>query len=177
MIELVPIKIKVTKNEKGFFNYPKFKTELDFFKRNPHYKGNPLYYDKTSDCSIDSDYSPSGMRWCMKMVPVEFAEEAIEKYPGIVFEMTEEDAEEFYDNKAMAHQSENKYDITTLQGLQIELDLRERLGQSTDDLRAKIERALDPDDNEPGVRRNKGIKWKKMIGEMNIKVIKSRKRS
>lgn len=174
MIELVPIKIKVTKDARGMFIYPKFKKTLQFFKDNPDYQAFPLLYDKKSDCKIETDGSPLGMRWCMKLVPKKFAEEALLVYPDTVFEMTEEEAEEFYNNKAMAHMPENKYDIQILQGLQIELDLREKIGEPTSGLRVKIKAAIDPDNDEPGIKKNKDRKWLELKKNMNLKIIKTK---
>lgn len=172
MIELVPIKIKVIIGPNGKFLYPNFKG-LQFFRDNPEYKALPLYYDKV-DCKTETEDSPLGIRWCMKLVPPAFAEEALTVFPGIVFEMTEEEAEEFYNEKVTAHQSENIYDVTTLQGLKIELELREKLGQDTAVIKNQIERAIDPDDEEPGIKRNKNKKWKDLKQNLNATIIKSK---
>lgn len=172
MLELIPIKIKVTKDAKGFFMYPKFKKELQFFKDNPDYNSLPIYYDKQADCQINEEGSPFGMRWCMKLVPKDFAKEAVLIFPYTVFEMTEAEAEEFYNIKAMAHIAENKYDISVLQGLQIELDLTEKLGHDATKIKAKIEKAIDPNNDEPGIKKNKGRQWSDLKKDMNLKIIK-----
>jgi len=170
MIELVPIKIKVTKDSNGHFIYPKFKRDLQFFKDNPDYHSEPILYDKKYDCKVEGVDSPIGMRWCIKLVPKEFAEEALDVFPDKVFEMTEEEAEDFYNNRAMAHLTENKYDINTLQGLQLELDLKEKLGQDTTEIKERIAKAIDPDDESPGIRKNKRKKWKDFKEKADIEI-------
>ena len=47
---------------------------------------------------------------------------------------------------------EERFDIQTLQGLQIKLELMEKLGQNTDALKIRIAKALDPDDDEVGIK-------------------------
>jgi len=173
MTELVPIKIKVTKDGKGHFVYPKFKNKLQFFREHRDYQSEPLIYDKKYDCKTEGAGSPIGMRWCMKLVPKEFAIEALQVFSSTVFEMTEDEAEDFYDNRAKISVSENNYDIKTLQGLQLELVLKEKLKQDTSEVKERIRKAIDPNDDSSGVRKNKEKKWKDLKASMNLKVVKA----
>ncbi len=112
------------------------------------------HYDKKYGHREKGPDSPIGMQWGMVFVTPLFARQAITVFPELVTEMTEIEVEDFYNNRCMAHLSENKADVTILQVLQTELALRKELEQDVTELKAKIVKSLDPDDDEPGVQKN-----------------------
>ena len=76
--------------------------------------------------------------------------------------MTEAEAEDFWDNKAHAHLDEFRRDVDLLAGLKMELDLLQAVGGQAarvTALKAKIRKAIDPDDPEPGLKRNLEKRW------------------
>jgi len=171
MIDMIPIKIKVTKGADGRFVYPKFKQTLKYFKDNPDYKGESLYYDKVYDCKVESLDSPIGMRWCMKLVPVEFAQQAVAAFPDTVSIMTDVEAEDFYNNRAVKHLSDKNYNLIVLDGLQKELELKTALNLDTTDLKVEIAKAIDPEDETPGVTINKEKTWTGMKTLRGINIV------
>lgn len=112
-------------------------------------------YDKTSGHEDDTVDSPAGQQWGMMIVTEQFANEAIVMYPATVSKMTEVEAQAFWDNKAHAHIPEDRIDKAILENLNTELTLRKALAQDTTVLEGRIAKALDRNDTEPGVRKDK----------------------
>jgi len=101
------------------------------------------------------------MQWGVRLVTPEFAQAAIAsldaRYAPSV--LTEAVFEEFYDHHCRGHMPEHTVDSNQLSALKLELDLRTALGDDTTELLARIRRALDPDDAEPGVKRDLSRHW------------------
>lgn len=118
-------------------------------------------YDKTSGHQTDTPDSPYGMQWGMLLVTKAFADEAVATFPGIVTIMTQTECRTFWDNKAMVRLTDEDRDHELLQALLTERQLRASLNQTSvlATLDARIARALDPDDPEPGVKRNFLRRW------------------
>ena len=112
------------------------------------------HYDKTSGHDDETVGSPRGTQLGMMVVTDTFATEAVAAFPGVVTIMTEVEARDFYENKAVIHLSADRVSADVLTGLKARRDLMVDLGQSTVALDAQITKALDPDDAEPGVRKN-----------------------
>lgn len=163
-ITIVPIKVKIGQRANGHADHPAWEnlplaataTPEETIKSHMHCTWR---YDKTCGHQEESVDSPYGMQWGMLCVTPQFANEAVAAFPGIVSVMTEAEASDFWDNKACSHIPENQVDEKTLNALNIEYQLREKLGQSLTALSAKITNALDPLDNEPGLKKNKIKKW------------------
>lgn len=154
-MNLVPIKVKIGLRPNKHADHPDWML-LPLAK-----DGEPglqmsdgWHYDKRYGHAELGPDSPIGMQWGMVFVTPLFARQAIEVFPELVTELTEVEAEDFYDTRCMAHLSENKTDVAILQGLQIELSLRKELGQDVTEIMAKINKALDPADEEPGIIKN-----------------------
>lgn len=111
------------------------------------------HYDKTSGHAEETADSSAGQQWGMLLMPEQFADEAEAAFPKLCAKMTQADAVDFFDNKAHAHERDQR-DVGVIESLKAERDLLVARGGDTTAIDAKIERALDPDDNEPGVRRN-----------------------
>lgn len=130
-------------------------------------------YDKTSGHQEFSPDSPVGMQWGMVLVSPKFAKEAKEVFPDLITELTEAEAEIFWNTKAYAHVPENRADTNTLQGLQAELALRKELHLDTVPLKTKIAKALDPDDPEPGLKKNKDKNFTDAKQHLDFKIVAS----
>jgi hypothetical protein len=143
---------------------------LPIFISSPDYKSGGLHYDKT-DAKEDTVDSPYGIRWAMKLVDKEFAIQAIAEFPDEVSEMTEVEAEDFWNNKAYAHVSAQKRQPGILESLKAELDLRTELSLDTTAIRATIAKALDENDPEPGVVKNDNKTWADMKAKAAITIV------
>ncbi len=183
METIVPIKVKILLKPNNYADYPdwtqlplagtgtKEEREANVLK---HQKLGGWKYDKTSGHQEDNGGdSPYGMQWGLMCVTRQYADEAIAMYPDRVTEMTETELEEFWDNRAHAHIPDNKLDRDELQALKAELDLRTARGASPavlSEINARIDKALDPLDITPGVRKNRGKKYAEAKTSLNFDV-------
>jgi hypothetical protein len=118
-----------------------------------------MQYDKTSGHQDHTNESPFGEQTCVIAVPEDFANEALSMFSFIV-ELTEQELEDFYNDKAHAHEDDEHLDADVLTGLKVKKELMEGQGLNTAAMDAKIRKALDPNDqNERGVRKNKNKSW------------------
>ena len=117
-------------------------------------------YDKTSGHKDDTDDSPAGQQWGMLIVPEEFAEQAETAFPDDCDTMTEDELEDFYDNKAHVHDPEELVDTAVLQGIKAKEDLGLDVPEKT--------KAVDPDDPAPGVRKNNHKTWSDFKSLKNV---------
>ena len=167
MATLVPIKVKIGLRPNGHADHPNWTQLPSFFTEELVKAAVPFgwVYDKASGHSearigASAWDSPVGFQWGCLLVTKAFSDEALAAFPTLITKLTEAEYQDFYDNKAMAHLSENNVDIQIIQSLQIELDLMEKLAQDTTALKAKIAKAIDPTDGtEPGIKKNTDRKW------------------
>lgn len=175
--QLVPIKVKIGLRPNGQADHPDW-TQLPMVQASglghnykPGKRGGGWHYDKCGHQKSLPD-SPYGVQYGMLLVAEEFAQEAAQHMPDIVTIMTETEAEEFYETKVTADLSEYRRDVDTLAGLKTELELLEAIGEGTSqrvtDLKAKIGKAIDPDDPEPGIARVARKTWTGFKAELNV---------
>jgi len=160
-MELVPIKVKIGLRPNGHADHPDW-TKLPIINADSEVRKHApqgWIYDKSCGHQDEGVDSPQGMQWGCLLCTKKFADEAIAAYPSLITKLTEVEFEDFYNNKARVHLSENKINIDVLKGLQIELDLREKLGLDVTNLKTKIAKALDPADNETGIKKNDEKYW------------------
>ena len=166
MADLVPIRVKIGLRPNGHADHPNW-TQLPLINEDRdvrQYAPFGWMYDKASGHAEKRAAgpwaSPIGEQWGCLLVTRAFADEALVALPLIVSEINEQQLQIFYDDLLMQHLPENDYDIQALQGLQLELELTEKLGKSTNALKAKIAKAIDTDnEDEPGIKKNKNKKW------------------
>ena len=173
MPNITAIKVKVFRYPNKHFDYPDFSglpsvvtaasggAECEFMGGGK--------FDRTSCIEKATEGSPIGERWLMKIVSPSFATEAITDYPTRVFQMTEAEATEFWDDKAHGHMSDTRRDANELQALHAEFLLLQDLSeeapgdQTLQDrltaLRLHVARAIDPDDETPGIRTQRNRRW------------------
>lgn len=171
-MELVGIKVKILLKEDGKAQYPDW-SQISFRQANPNYKIGKFggwHYDKCGHTKYSPD-SPLGVQYGMLLVEEAFADEAATLFPDLVIKMTAAEAEDFWNNKAYAHLSDNKYDMEVLQGLKTEYDMRVILGQDTTNIKTKITKAIDPSDAEPGIQQDRYKTFATAIGDVGITVV------
>ena len=181
-MELVPIKVKIGLRANGHADHPNWKL-LPMISKEEDERPNMSIgwvYDKAcghAESRADGgDWdSPVGMQWGCLLVTEQFATEAIATFPTLITEITEAEFEDFYNNKSRAHMAENNYNIQVLQGLQLEHDLKAINNEDLTDVKARIAKAVDPDDSAPGVIKNKMKTWTNQKLATNI-TIKNKKK-
>jgi hypothetical protein len=174
MKDCVPIKVKIGLRPNGHADHPNWNLLPLAATDNP---ATHMYYgwkyDKTSGHEEEGPDSPVGMQWGMIMVSQTFATQAVATFPAIVSVLTEAEAQDFWDTRAHAHLPENRVNSELIADLNSEFQLRTASKLSTTVLEAKIIKALDPDDPEPGIIKDKTKKWvdaKTTLG-INVKTI------
>ena len=120
------------------------------------------HYDKCCGHDTVPPDSPLNTQRGVRLVTPEFAANALVVFPATMSILTEAQWEAFYDNHVRGHMPENRVNIEALNALKVELDLRTALASPAPvlaALRAKIAKALDPDDAEPGIRADPLRRW------------------
>jgi len=172
MREMVPIKVKIGLKPNGNAKYPDFNqlqivenSELDW----SYYvdvQGLGWEYDKTSGHRENTPSSPVGQQWGVLVIPEEFANQAIAMFPNDIESINETELEDFYNNKAHIYDDEETVDEKVLHSIKIKQDLEI-------ELTPQQLKALDPNDDAPGLRKNKKKKWNdyKNLVDVQIKDI------
>jgi len=108
--ELVPLKVKIGIKENGQAKYPDFNqlqvvkdSGMDWSKY-VDIQGLGWHYDKTSGHKEETVDSPFGQQWGVLIVPKVFVTEATTTFPDDCTKLTESELEDFYNNKAHAHE-------------------------------------------------------------------------
>ncbi len=135
-------------------------------------------YDKTSGHDHEAPDSPLGTQLGMMLVTETFATEAVATFPGLVVRMTEAEALAFWENKAHAHMADERRDGNELLALHAEFILirdlatefpgNAKLQNRLTALKALLQKALDPDDPAPGVRKNIERRWASMKADKGL---------
>lgn len=166
-MDLVPIKIKIGLKENGQAQYPNFNQltavgGMDWSKYIDVNGSGWLY-----DCCGHKEQevgSPMGQQWGVILVPKVFADEAVAAFPSEVTKLTEVEVSDFYDNKHAKDFPDEEIDNDILQGIKLKQDLGQQLT-------LQQVKALDPDDDTPGVRKNKRKVWTDYKALKAIKVV------
>lgn len=177
-MDLTPIKVKIGLRANGHADHPQW-TLLPMIKKQEdekQYMSISWIYDKScghTEARIENNEwdSPVGMQWGCLLVTDEFAKEAIATFPDLVTEITEVEFEDFYNNKSRSHMSENNCNVDILEGLKLEYDLKLINNEDVTDIKQRIAKAIDPNDSEPGIIKNKDKVWadKKVLIGVSIK--------
>ena len=165
---VVPLKVKIGLRENGHADHPNWQMlPLAADEKPATHMGDGWHYDKTSGHKESTLDSPFGMQWGLILVTRKFADEALAKFPLLVTELTEAQAQDFWEKKAYAHLPDDDLDMNILVSLKAQRDLQKDMGNNTITVDIKIQKAIDRDNPELGVRRNKMKKWadgKKTLG-------------
>lgn len=173
MVDVVPIQVIIGLKPNGFADYPDW-TQLPLQRvRGERHEDHQIVkwvYDKTSGHDDVSPGSPRGTQLGMMLVTQTFADEAVAAFPGVVSVLTEAAASTFWDTMAHAHIAADAVDTNHLIGLKMRRELLVDLGQSTTTLDVQISKALDPNDTERGVRKNKRKTWTGLKADIGVVV-------
>ena len=167
--ELTAIKVKIGKKKDGHAKYPDFgllqvvKDEgMDWAKYVDVYGLGWKYDKKCGHDEVDVE-SPQGIWLGMLVVPEVFALQAVAMFPDEVELLDDVDAENFYNNRVTVKMSDEIVDNDVLQGIKLKQDL----GQP---LTAQQLKALDPNDDTSGIRKNKDKVWADFRAKKDITV-------
>lgn len=170
MRDLVPVKVKIGLKSNGHAKYPNFNVlqavinaGIDWAQYIDIY-GMGWYYDKVSGHQDDSPESPFGQQWGVMVVPKDFADEAISRFPQECTKLTENELEIFIDERALAHIPDEDINLEVLQGIRE----KQALGL---ELTAWQIKALDPNDDTPGIKKNKEKTWKGIKEKKGVKIV------
>jgi len=172
-MKLVPIKVKI-KNGANY-KYPSF-NQLNVVKNwmRAGNKGDWSNYIDTEGIGWKYDNAGSFTRvdgetpegfWCaVCFVPVQFAQEALVAFPQEVTILDELTLEAFYDNRVAIEFPDEEIDIDIVEKIKLKKDL----GLT---LTPQQVRAIDPLDDEVGIRKNKNKTWKELKKKLNIVIV------
>jgi len=174
-VDLVPIKVILKRRANGEADWPDFNV-IDSAKRNhkPWSKfidahGIGWLYDKVDNLGTGADNGTA-----CTLVPEEFANAAVEKYPTLVSILSEAEFETFHDERAMVRTPMEHLDTDILQGIIARKQL-EDLGVApvpSAEIVAARTKCLDPDDQDHrGIRKNLKKKWVDNKQELNVEVL------
>jgi len=170
MVGIVPIRVEIGLKPNGHHDFPDWhQLPLAQSDDPANHQIVKWLYDKTSDFEDDDAHSPLGLWIGVMCVTAQFASEAVTLFPTRVSVMTEADLADFYDNRAMARQSDELRDDRQLASLHTEFVLvrdliaefpaNTKLKNRATALKSLLLKALDPDDDTPGVRTNPKRRW------------------
>lgn len=177
MVDLVPIKVKIgvgPVNGKQLHKYPSFNTLQSIIDSGMDWseyvdvRGLGWHYDKTSGHDTDSTDSPIGNQNGVLIVPKIFADEAVVAFPTVVSKLNETDLEDFYDNKAHAHESDNIVNEHLFKEFEMKTKLGVPLSGTENILRNKM---LDPADDTLGITKNNKKKWSDFKQISNVTIV------
>lgn len=175
MQNLVPIKVKIGLRPNGHADHPDwYKLPLAATEDPAKHMSSSWKYDNLYGHQEEGPNSPIGMQWGMLFVTPLFAQQAKQVFPDLVFELTEAEAQDFWENRYAVDIPENKVNLEVLQALQLELDLKTKLNIDTTDLKIKIAKALDPNDKEAGLRKSPLKKWADAKTTLSINMVSSK---
>lgn len=178
-MDVVPIRVKIGLKPNGHADYPAWenlpiiaaglpagnptRARIDE-EINKHWHPVKWLYDKVSGHEDDTPggafASPQGQQWGMLLVSRQFADQAISAFPALVTEMTQAQCQNFWNNRAMVRLRDEDDDLDALNALKVRRDLLLSLPDSPqrttrlEALDTRIANALDPDSDEPGVKKN-----------------------
>jgi len=154
-MDLVPIKVKIGLKPNGHHNFPDFNqlpsvaaSGIDWsIYIDLNYKPAWLY----SSCGHQEEEpgSPMGVWHGMILVPAVFATEAVSLFPAEVTQLSDAEATTFYDSDHALNFDEEILDDTVLQSIKAKQEIVPPIPLTPRQLKA-----LDPTDDQPGVRPN-----------------------
>lgn len=146
-------------HKKGHAEYPDFnqlsntvRKGMDWCEYIDTY-GIGMQYDKTCGHQEHTAESPRGEQCCVVAVEADFAAEALAMFPDRLTQLTPVEFEDFYNNKAHAHEQTEIIDKDIIDAI----EAKERLGLAVPE---KAD-AIDPKTEARGIRENKNKTWAK----------------
>lgn len=174
-MELTALKVKIKRDVSGNHLYPKFNDLQAVIDSGMDWavyadkEGRGWCYDKQSGHDVHTNDSPFGEQWGVLLVPNDFATQAVSDFGSTCSIIDANDFETFHDEKVTAHIDEDIRQPDVLNAMAAELAILETLkkgggtprsSQRLTDLKTKLNKAVDPDDDKvAGVIKNKMKKW------------------
>lgn len=174
--QLCALKVRIGLHDHGHAKYPDFGS-LECVKASgqdwSHYidvAGTGWHYSRCGH-KEHADDSPMGMQWGMLLIPAEFAEQATKAFPEDCFPMTEDEVKCFWEDDCHSHMPDVSHQADALTGMSAEIALLKQLvdhtggdeqvkhAQLLQDALERAKKAVDPDHDHPGVKRNKLKSW------------------
>ncbi len=116
--------------------------------------GGGWHYDKCCAHAVEKPGSPIGIQHGMLLVPLAFAGQAGSMFGGLVTQLSEPMAEQFYEGHAHAHEPDEHVNERVLSGINVKMAVNGKASLTASDLKA-----LDPDDPTPGININATKTW------------------
>ena len=167
-MELVPIKVKILSGQSGCL-YPDFNaleivkaSGMDWSQYIDQDGSGWLYDKKCGHAEVDED-SPAGVWMGMLLIPEQFAVEAIAMFPDRITKLTGVECEKFYNERHACKMNDEDIDSDILQNIKAKQDLGLPLSVSQ-------VKALDPEDDTPGIRKNKNKVFADYVATRDISV-------
>lgn len=176
MAEVVALKVRVRRGDDGQFNYPNFgllpvvQAAGQRWQEYIDQQGAGWHYDAVSTMDDDDSDSPKNIMWAVALVPLVFAQQAVAGFSNRCSILTEDDASQFYNQRARRDEPDEIVNDRVMAAFTSQITLLEKLDPATPvgnttagarltALKTKLANALDPDNTEPGVRRNNRKNW------------------
>lgn len=171
-MDLVALKVKIGLRSNGHADHPDwYKLPLASSENPNNYIKHGWFYDKTSGHREKTPESPIGMQWGVILVTPKFAAEALKTFPDTITSLSENELKHFWEQNVFVYVSEFKRNTEALTGLKREYELRELIGENTDDIKRQIGQALNPSDNEPGIQHHPKKKWARAKEKLGINIV------
>jgi hypothetical protein len=165
-MDLVPIKVKIELQEKGRAKYPDFNSLPGGIRNNMDWSeyidayGSGWLYDccghKEEQMDGDEWDSPLGQQWGVILVPKNFADGAVIAFPNECEKIDDARCQVFYDTRHARDFPEENVNEEALK----QFEVKERLGVTlTPEEETRKAKALDPNDPEPGIKKNERKTW------------------
>ncbi len=181
------LKVKIGLKPNGYAAYPEFNTLSVIISSGLDWSyyiqsnGTGWLYDKKYGHAQEGPDSPVGTQWGVLVVDPTFADQAVAAFPTECSLLTEAELQQFIDGRSTAHLPEEEVDVQVLAEMREQLELMEQLekkGRSNAALisrRSALEeraaKALDPTDDEPGVKVSENKKWVAIKKKFNVNII------
>ncbi len=176
--DLVALKVKIglkgadwpKADERGHALYPNFNqlpsvasSGMDWAHYVDTY-GEGWQYDKKCGHREEDAGSPRGMQWGILIIPKEFADEAVAAFSGVCSVVDEGTLETFWNERAHAHEPDERIDDVVLRGI----EAKQKLNKS---LTPGQKKALNPEDDTPGIRKNHRRYWADYKAKQGIRIV------
>ena len=173
--ELVGLKVKIGLKPNGHAKYPNFNvlgtvssSTMDW-SRYIDVFGLGWHYDKTSGHKEETVDSPHGQQYGVLIVPEAFADEAELEFSDTCEIIEDAELETFYEEKAHAHEPDEDIDEHILAAIKAKQDV----GVALTPQQIK---ALDPEDDTPGIKKNKNKIFADFIVKRGVTIKKNAKK-
>ncbi len=128
-----------------------------------HYDKSCGHKEHRVEAKTDTD-SPMGMQWGILMVPKDFADAAMIKFPAVCSKLTEAQLTDWYDKRCHAHESNEKVSIHILEVIKAKEDAGATL--TAEDIAAR-----DPNDPTPGITKNRNKHYVDFKADRKIRIV------